>query len=164
MRATLGISRLALLHLPLHGHVHTTQNPRMGGEEGGARGVSSPLSHLACSAHGRCSIPLHPARPTPELGVLPSTARSMMAGQSSGADGHACRFGQGLGGFTRKQENPAMLPSFAAHGVPRPRTLHRAPVGQGPAGRSRVLVGWPLPLGLSLGGRLLLARRWRVCV
>ena len=28
----------------------------------------------------------------------------------------------------------------------------------------RVLVGWPLPLGFSLDGRLLLARRGRVCV
>ena len=27
----------------------------------------------------------------------------------------------------------------------------------------RVLVGWPLPLGFGLDGRLLLARRGRVC-
>ena len=40
-------------------------------------------------------------------------------------------------------------------------TLNRAPVGQ--AGL-RVLVGWPLPLGFCLDGRLLLARRGRVYV
>ena len=35
----------------------------------------------------------------------------------------------------------------------------------GPLARDlRVLIGWPFPLGFGLDGRLLLARRGRVCV
>ena len=40
------------------------------------------------------------------------------------------------------------------------RPLVVRPLARGP----RVLVGWPLPLGFGLDGRLLLARRGRVCV
>ena len=39
--------------------------------------------------------------------------------------------------------------------------LHRVrPLARNP----RILIGWPFPLGFGLGGRLLLARRGRVCV
>ena len=42
---------------------------------------------------------------------------------------------------------------------------HRAPSTVRPLARGpRVLVGWPLPLGFGVGGRLLLARRGRVYV
>ena len=47
---------------------------------------------------------------------------------------------------------------------PHRTTLHRALIGQAPTSGHRGLVGWPLPLGFGLGGRLLPERRGRVCV
>ena len=54
--------------------------------------------------------------------------------------------------------------AVAVHCCRHGRTLHRAPVSQGPSGLDRLEVALPLPLGFGLDGRLLLARRGRVYV
>ena len=86
----------------------------------------------------------------------------MMAGQFFGAGGrlpiHPATVWAGLRliSFIRRVTG-ALLYGFRRFFAP-PSTVRPL------ARETRVLIGWPLPLGLGLGGCLLLARRGRVCV